>query len=214
VDEKKGYSIEQVAALCGMTPSVIRAWELRYDWPRPKRRKSNGYRVYSPLQVEQLCRAKKLRDLGHSPQSFIVDGLFHDIASQPATTPAAVSRFEPLAVYDPGDVSAAGRLTCEHMQRSLLNAHYSAAVDTLRAWVLVRPRDRVPALWMPAGLWVVLAEKVLQLAPPVDAVWLALREGAAEHYDEAIGRARALIPATVAQGTPATVDSIAAAPLS
>ncbi len=49
----KKYNISQAADKCGVHPSVLRIWELRYDFPAPKR-KANGYRVYSEAMVEAV----------------------------------------------------------------------------------------------------------------------------------------------------------------
>lgn len=52
----EGYhDMQSTAALSGLSPGVIRMWEARYGWPHP-RRLPNGYRVYTPAQVEELRR--------------------------------------------------------------------------------------------------------------------------------------------------------------
>ena len=45
--------ITEASKLCGISPSVLRIWELRYKWPKPAR-KSNGYRVYESAIIEDL----------------------------------------------------------------------------------------------------------------------------------------------------------------
>ena len=47
------YEIQQVAALTGLTPACLRAWENRYEVVRPTRR-ANGYRAYTADQVALL----------------------------------------------------------------------------------------------------------------------------------------------------------------
>ena len=49
----KHFDINQASQLTGLTPSVLRIWELRYHWPKPAR-KSNGYRTYKASLIEDL----------------------------------------------------------------------------------------------------------------------------------------------------------------
>ncbi len=50
--------------MTGVSRNTILAWERRYGLPQP-RRLPNGYRVYSPDDVQLLQRAKALTDAGH-----------------------------------------------------------------------------------------------------------------------------------------------------
>jgi len=47
------FTVTEAAKAAGLSDSVLRMWELRYDWPKPKRQ-PNGYRAYTHAQVEQL----------------------------------------------------------------------------------------------------------------------------------------------------------------
>ena len=67
-------NINEASQACGLSPSVLRIWELRYGWPNP-RRKANGYRSYSPHLVDDLKRIAKLIDEGTPIRQLIVDGL-------------------------------------------------------------------------------------------------------------------------------------------
>ena len=67
-------NINEASQACGLSPSVLRIWELRYGWPNP-RRKANGYRSYSPHLVEDLKRIAQLIDEGTPIRQLIVDGL-------------------------------------------------------------------------------------------------------------------------------------------
>lgn len=67
-------NINQASKASGLSPSVLRIWELRYGWPSPKR-KPNGYRTYSIPQVEDLCRISELVKHGMSISQLIYDGL-------------------------------------------------------------------------------------------------------------------------------------------
>jgi len=67
-------NINEASKSCGLSPSVLRIWELRYGWPSPKR-KSNGYRTYSLHQVQELKRVAALVKAGTPISSLIIDGL-------------------------------------------------------------------------------------------------------------------------------------------
>lgn len=67
-------NINEASKSCGLSPSVLRIWELRYGWPSPKR-KPNGYRAYNQHQVEELKRAADLVKLGTPISALIIDGL-------------------------------------------------------------------------------------------------------------------------------------------
>ncbi len=67
-------NINEASKACGLSPSVLRIWELRYGWPSPKR-KPNGYRAYNQHQVEELKRASDLVKLGTPISALIIDGL-------------------------------------------------------------------------------------------------------------------------------------------
>lgn len=67
-------NINEASKACGLSPSVLRIWELRYGWPCPKR-KPNGYRAYSPYLVEDLKRMARLVKNGASIREMITDGL-------------------------------------------------------------------------------------------------------------------------------------------
>lgn len=71
---KATMNINEASKACGLSPSVLRIWELRYGWPSPKR-KSNGYRAYNQHQVGELRRIAELVKLGTSISALIIDGL-------------------------------------------------------------------------------------------------------------------------------------------
>lgn len=67
-------NIKDTSKLTGLSPSVLRIWELRYGWPCPKR-KPNGYRSYQQHQVDELKRIAQLVKEGAPISTLIVDGL-------------------------------------------------------------------------------------------------------------------------------------------
>lgn len=70
----QSLNINEASKACGLSPSVLRIWELRYGWPNPKR-KSNGYRAYNQHQVQELRRVAQLVKSGTPISNLIVDGL-------------------------------------------------------------------------------------------------------------------------------------------
>ena len=48
-----GHSIGQVAELTGIPVAVLRAWESRFGFPKP-RRSEGGMRIYDEREVELL----------------------------------------------------------------------------------------------------------------------------------------------------------------
>lgn len=70
----QSLNINEASKACGLSPSVLRIWELRYGWPNPKR-KPNGYRAYNAHQVAELKRVASLVKSGTPISSIIVDGL-------------------------------------------------------------------------------------------------------------------------------------------
>ncbi len=70
----KQFSISQVAEMTGFTPSVLRVWEVRYNWPR-SHRSDNGYRVYTELDVDEIKKVRLAMDqTGMAVSHFIKDG--------------------------------------------------------------------------------------------------------------------------------------------
>ncbi len=74
MSSKLTMNINEASKLCGLSPSVLRIWELRYGWPNPKR-KPNGYRAYTSHQVQELKRMGELVKAGVPISSLIVEAL-------------------------------------------------------------------------------------------------------------------------------------------
>jgi DNA-binding transcriptional MerR regulator len=75
--------VQEAARLLGISPATLRAWERRHGIPRP-RRAANGYRLYSPADLETLRRIKARTDDGVRV-GLAVEGLIHP--SAPARLP-------------------------------------------------------------------------------------------------------------------------------
>lgn len=61
-----GLPIAAVERETGIARQLLRMWERRYGYPMPER-DAQGDRLYSPEQVEHLCRIRRLMDMGLRP---------------------------------------------------------------------------------------------------------------------------------------------------
>jgi DNA-binding transcriptional MerR regulator len=93
-----GLSIGGVAANTGLSPEVIRAWEVRYGFPTPERT-ATGQRRYSPEQIAQLADVLQHRQRGLSVPAAIAAA--RRLGGERATTVfAAIRQHHPaLAVH-------------------------------------------------------------------------------------------------------------------
>lgn len=71
--EPKDFSIAEVSKRVGVSPHVLRVWQIRYGWPNPRRDKNN-VRVYSNGEVELIRRVVILHKAGMHIQELIVEG--------------------------------------------------------------------------------------------------------------------------------------------
>ena len=62
---KNLYKMRNICELTGFSPTLLRAWERRYDFLSPDRL-DGGHRVYDADDVQVLLRIKKLLDDGYS----------------------------------------------------------------------------------------------------------------------------------------------------
>lgn len=61
-----GYTIAEVEAMTGLSAEVLRQWERRYGFPRP-RRTPGGHRVYSREDIEALRAIRRQLEEGATP---------------------------------------------------------------------------------------------------------------------------------------------------
>ncbi len=59
VPEREAFRIGEVAALAGVTPSVLRYWETEFRSLRPHKTRA-GQRLYRRVDVEQVMRIRDL----------------------------------------------------------------------------------------------------------------------------------------------------------
>ena len=69
VPDKEAFRIGEVAALAGVTPSVLRFWETEFAGLRPTKTRS-GQRLYRRADVEKVMR---IRDLLYD-RGYTIDG--------------------------------------------------------------------------------------------------------------------------------------------
>lgn len=143
-DTKQILNINEASKLCGLSPSVLRIWEVRYGWPSPKR-KPNGYRAYNLAQVEELKRAANLVKNGMPISALIVDGL----PRWPASGPAAVGPLRLVQARACLEASAPHELA-ETLIEAFETRRGHRVIEILqRAILALRPRDEVAALLVP-----------------------------------------------------------------
>jgi DNA-binding transcriptional MerR regulator len=70
--KERCLSIAETSALTGLSPHVLRMWELRYRWPVPLR-KDNGYRFYPESLVETLTLVSSLIKSGRTIGNILRD---------------------------------------------------------------------------------------------------------------------------------------------
>ena len=104
-------NISAVERETGLSKDVLRMWERRYAFPKP-RRDENGERQYSIAEVGKLRSIKRLMDIGMRPGKIIalsadeLDSLADARASQPRDAPSPPLERDILAMLHAHDVTA------------------------------------------------------------------------------------------------------------
>jgi DNA-binding transcriptional MerR regulator len=139
-------NINEASKACGLSPSVLRIWELRYGWPNPKRR-SNGYRAYNPHQVQELKRAAELVKGGTPISALIIDGLPRWPADQAhRRLPLGLTKAKLL----PKPAGVLETKIQQELVESLEHRHTNQVKELLqRAFWSVRPDDEVLTALVP-----------------------------------------------------------------
>ena len=71
VSPNAGHSIKVVSELTRLPMGTLRAWERRYGFPRPERRRDSNRRLYSTEQLARLRQLAQLLELGYQPSDVI-----------------------------------------------------------------------------------------------------------------------------------------------
>src|SRR3954466_5141017 len=66
-----GHSIKVVSDLTRLPMGTLRAWERRYGFPRPERRRDSNRRLYSAEQLGRLRLVARLLERGYQPSDVI-----------------------------------------------------------------------------------------------------------------------------------------------
>lgn len=142
----KPLTINEASKATGLSPSVLRIWELRYGWPTPRRR-GNGYRTYPHPLVEDLRRAAQLIRTGTPIGQLIVDGLPRWPADRTRPVP---SRALPLARSLPAPSGEPARLQAELIEACEQGRHTEVRAIIQRAPFVLRPSEESAAVLAPA----------------------------------------------------------------
>ncbi len=97
-DQGGRFRINRVAETTGIPEATLRAWERRYQVPKPSRTPS-GYRLYSADDVAQVRKMRELCDAGVSPADAAKEILLARPNAKPRTDGPA--RREPAAQTPP-----------------------------------------------------------------------------------------------------------------
>lgn len=137
-------SMKEAAKATGLSQSVLRIWELRYGWPRP-RRQANGYRVYAPHEVDQLKRVGELVRSGVSVSTVIMDGepVF------PSTRPAAARPQFRLAAAVAQPIGGEGKALRAELQEAFLRLDHGRILTCLAEAQRLPASDRLLAAVVP-----------------------------------------------------------------
>src|SRR3954469_9660898 len=65
------HSIKVVSELTRLPMGTLRAWERRYGFPRPERRRDSNRRLYSAEQLGRLRQVAQLLEQGYRPSDVI-----------------------------------------------------------------------------------------------------------------------------------------------
>ena len=96
---KNLYKMRNICDLTGFSPTLLRAWERRYEFLSPDRLEG-GHRVYDEEDVRILLRVKKLLDDGYSVGQAAALGREKLLAEDKATTEVELSNVMRLAPND------------------------------------------------------------------------------------------------------------------
>jgi len=141
-------SIHAASKACGLTPSVLRIWELRYGWPNPNRR-PNGYRAYSKHLIEDLKRVAEMVKSGTPISEIIIDGM-PEFPKEPETVDAPRRLVEYTRTLQRPAHPGANRLR-ESMENVLEKRNGGAMQEIFQRanWEL-RPQEENLAVLLPA----------------------------------------------------------------
>lgn len=72
IKKTPNYTVAKVSGIVGLSMSVLRMWETRYHWPKP-RRTASGYRKYSDQDIASIQVVAHFIKLGRSISAILDD---------------------------------------------------------------------------------------------------------------------------------------------
>ncbi len=149
-----GLTIDQMAKATGISPGVLRMWEIRYGWPTPAR-KPNGYRLYQRSLVPLVMRlAALIYGTKDEPARYRVSDIIRDgFPSWPSSGPAAPERARTWTRFAQLPPAHVGEATTrrERLAYALRRRDRAAILRLLHeANIVLRPMERHAAAWLPA----------------------------------------------------------------
>jgi DNA-binding transcriptional MerR regulator len=148
-DQDGRFRINRVAESTGIPEATLRAWERRYQIPKPSRTPS-GYRLYSPEDVAQVRKMRELCEAGVSPADAAKEiMLAHESAKPPKesrsrrepapskTSEGAASEARLMEVVAPEHANTAGVLSLSSAVDLMERAATVAAARGVRSAAIV-----------------------------------------------------------------------------
>ncbi|MEO4053901.1 MerR family transcriptional regulator [Solibacillus sp. CAU 1738] len=135
MNENIYYTIQQVAEHTGLSKQVIRKWEDRYALITPVRLE-NGYRAYSPAEVQTITAVNNLVQSGHTVKQAIA--IWRNQLGAVAQKPADILTALIDAGYNGDDVT---------ITKLLQQAQQSIGIERLLNAVIVPFLEEVGQLW-------------------------------------------------------------------
>lgn len=141
------YKIKTIAELSGFTPTLLRAWERRYELLEPVRQAS-GHRLYTESDLRVLLRIRELMERGRSIGEIAVlgrDTLLSTSANGKSTPAPAPQR--PTGGPAQVLVEAAERLDPEGLERCLDEALVESSREHVLYHVVVESAREIGRRW-------------------------------------------------------------------
>jgi acyl-CoA hydrolase len=143
-DQDGRFRINRVAETTGVPEATLRAWERRYQVPKPSRTPS-GYRLYSQDDVAQVRRMRELCEAGISPadaakEILVAESAPKEVRRRAAEPPPPAEHDEPLRlmeVVNPEHTNSAGVLALSRAVSFMERAATVAATRGARSSAIV-----------------------------------------------------------------------------
>ncbi|MCA9790507.1 MAG: MerR family transcriptional regulator [Candidatus Eremiobacteraeota bacterium] len=145
------YKIKTIAELSGFTPTLLRAWERRYDLLEPERQPS-GHRLYTESDLRVLLRVRELMERGRSIGEIAVLGR-EALLSTSNNGKSAEAPLEPTSSEEPPEgpaqalADAAARLDASGLEQCLNRILGELSREQVLYEVLLEAAQEVGRRW-------------------------------------------------------------------